>query len=488
NDINDLAETALDVTGTLKLQGESTRAPYFSGFVMRDGEMAAVTVGNGRAFIYRSGALYPLTGGSTNLEATDLDGDLVEGMDDFIAGEAGSIRYSNIAQIEQGDILILCNDDLFDVIGQKEILRLLADAEDQMDAAGLLLTAAASQIPGTPIQIAAARVEEVKAAEAASRFSLGRFATQAMAPVVEPGPSLPDVELGRTQRYQRQNMVDLTKPLAPVKQPFDTTPQPAWGHTETHDEQRAETFGFASAPSPSDGGPVEPHYDPFAEQFGQLKTPARPTYQGGDDYYDDERSDVGQTDLPEFAYSSAAQRRSRSQHDDYDHQEPWETGDDLESAQGRYDPYGDYEDDDDGYGRQPKAGSDRTRRIVFYAILIAIILICIVALILLLKGGGGKTTPTESTSVTAVVPTESAPPVTSPPTETTEALTTAPESQDKIHLVVQDDTWWGICLKYYDRASESLCEKLAEYNGMSITNLFVGNEIAIPPLSELLGD
>ena len=43
-------------------------------------------------------------------------------------------------------------------------------------------------------------------------------------------------------------------------------------------------------------------------------------------------------------------------------------------------------------------------------------------------------------------------------------------------------------MTYYDRASESLCEKLAEYNDMSVTNLFVGNKIAIPPLSELQGE
>lgn len=488
NDINDLAETALEVTGGLKLQDESAREPYFSGIILRDGEMAAVTVGNGLAFIYRNEALYPLTGGSINLEAADLYGDLVEGMEDFIAGEAGSIRYSNIAQIEKGDVLILCNGDLFDVIGQKELLRLLADSEDQMDAAGMLLTAAASQMPGTPIQIAVARVEEVKAAEAASRFSLGRFATQAMEPVVEPEPSLTDIELGRTQRYQRQNMVDLTQSSAPIKQSFDNIAEPVWGSSRTREEEIVDTFGFTPIPvRPSSGG-IEPPYDPFAEPFRDNETPGQLDDFGRDSFYDDEPSVAGVPDLPVFAYSTAAQRRNQSQYEGYDRGETWEMGDDLDSSQRGYDPYSDYDDEDDGYDRGPRKGSDRTRRIVFYAILIAIILICIIALIKLLTGGGGKTPPTTTTSVTEVEPTKTEPPSTVAPTQPTEPEPTVPVILDKIHEVEEGDTWWGICLKYYDRASESLCIKLAEYNGKTITNLFVGQEITIPPLSELLGD
>ena len=208
SDINDLAEAALDVTGGLKLGDDLARPPYFAGVIVRDGELAAVTVGEGLAFIYRQEVLYPLTGHSKDLESIDLYGDPVEGVEDFIAGEAGAIRYSNIAQVEAGDLFLLCNGDLFDVIGQREIMRLLADAEDQMDAAGLILTAAASQMPGTPIQLAVSQVQALKADEPASKFSLGRFATQAMEPVVLPDKGPEDPGLARTQRYVRQDMLD----------------------------------------------------------------------------------------------------------------------------------------------------------------------------------------------------------------------------------------------------------------------------------------
>ncbi|MCK9177347.1 MAG: LysM peptidoglycan-binding domain-containing protein, partial [Clostridiales bacterium] len=147
-----------------------------------------------------------------------------------------------------------------------------------------------------------------------------------------------------------------------------------------------------------------------------------------------------------------------------------------------------YDDYDDGYSRKPKRGSDQTRRLVFYAILIAIIVICIVALIKLL-GGSKKPVETEppETSPSISVPVEqTTPPTQTEPPEETEPP--EPTSVDRIHVVVTGDSWWGICMRYYDRASETLCEKLAEYNDMSVTNLYVGNEIAIPPLSELLGD
>lgn len=92
------------------------------------------------------------------------------------------------------------------------MMRHLEDAEDSLDAAGLLLTAAASQMPGTPMQVAVVDVVSFKEDEtAATRFSLGRFATQAMEPVVDPVQESKDVDFDRTQRYKKQDMVDMMK-------------------------------------------------------------------------------------------------------------------------------------------------------------------------------------------------------------------------------------------------------------------------------------
>ena len=485
-DINDLAETALDVTGGLKLSGETARAAYFAGIILRDGEMAAVTVGEGLAFIYRQDVLYPLTSQSKKIEAVDLYGDAVEGLEDFIAGEAGAIRYSNIAQVEEGDVIILCNGELFDVIGQKEFMRHLAEAEDHMDAAGLLMTAAASQMPGTPIQVTVSKVEAVKTVEQVSKFSLGRFATQAMEPVIAPVKEAPQPEpgLGRTQRYERQDMVD--KPQVAPEPGFDSGTA-GWSLPPLPVSEATEPFEA-----------VVPRLDPATDDpdYGDYQDPYAPSSQPGwgtapdQAYAGDEPVSSGQGDLPVFAYSTAAQQRSRgemSAYDDYGSQDNWDTREELDRARD-YDPYGDYDDYDDGYGRKkPSQRSDGKRRLVFYAILLAIIVICIVALIKLLSGDKKKPVETEpSTTAPLIIPPPTEPEITVAPTEETDPEPTDPEGQ--IHLVVAGDTWWGICMTYYDRASESLCEKLAEYNDMSVTNLFVGNKIAIPPLSELQGE
>lgn len=486
-DINDLAEAALDVTGGLKLDEEAERPPYFSGLILRDGEMAAVTVGRGLAFIYRDEALYPLTGPSGSMEAIDLYGDAIEGLEDFIAGEAGAIRYSNIAQVEEGDLIVLCNGELFDAIGQRDFARHLAEAEDAMDAAGLLMTAAASQMPGTPIQLTVSRVESVRIVEQPSKFSLGRFATQAMEPVKAPVVEADDQGLARTQRYERQDMIDRARPTPPEERIDSATG--GWSLPPLPVSEATEPFE-AVVPRVDESIRSSSSYK---DSYGLDFDPGQPS----DDWdalagrgYEGE-SKAGAGELPVFAYSAAAQKRSRAELDsysDYDRRDSWDTGDDLDDSPRDYDPYGDYDDYDDGYGRKRQSRPDGKRRLVFYAILVAIIVICIVALIKLLGGGKKKPAETEPSETTAplVVPTQSEPPPVVTTTETTVPTETEPTAQT--HIVAAGDTWWGICLRYYDRASETLCEKLAKYNDMSVNKLFVGDKVKIPPLSELLGD
>ncbi len=494
NDINDLAETAMDVTGRIRLGDEVSREPYFSGVIVREGEMAAVTVGDSLAFVYRHEALYPLTSSLVSYEPIDLFGDPVEGFEDFIAGEAGTIRYSNIAQLEQGDWLILCNSEVFNVIGQSQLMRYLEDAEDSMDAAGLILTAAASQMPGTPMQVAVIEVVSIKSEEqTASRFSLGRFATQAMEPVVEPAQESADVDFARTQRYQRQDMVDMMKPSPePIESPYDAN----WKREVSDEQDDVKPFYFDRPTAPSDDvdDSLFAPYREFDEKSESVET---------DRFYEeDDRVDrqplSAQDELPVFAYNSEAQRRRQSQasYKDFDRQDVWDTGDDIVEDDRDFDPYGEYDYDDDQYERKPQRSSDRTRRIVFYVILITIIIVCIVALIKLLAGGGKTPTPDQS-STTTTTTTQSVPAVdpidTTPPTpapEDTSTTTPADTSSDTIYTVKEGDSLWSICSKHYGRVSEKLCDKLAKYNGMRDMNqnIFLGQELKLPPLDTLLAD
>lgn len=160
--INDLADCAIDVGGKATLAQEGVRQSYFSGLIVQEGEIAAVTTGAGCAFIYKGNVLYPLTAGEFELEPIDLNGNPVQHLNNYAAGVAGTIRYSNLAQIEADDCLILCNKEVLDILGQREMLRILAESDRQEEAAQNLITAAAAKQSGVSLQVMISLVESVE--------------------------------------------------------------------------------------------------------------------------------------------------------------------------------------------------------------------------------------------------------------------------------------------------------------------------------------
>ena len=105
--------------------------------------------------------LYPLTQDEFPLEAIDFNGNPIDRMEAFSSGTAGTVRYSNIAQLEESDCIMLCNKEVMEALGQREVLRFLYEAEDQSDAAGSIVTAAAAKLPGVPLQCMLAFVEQI---------------------------------------------------------------------------------------------------------------------------------------------------------------------------------------------------------------------------------------------------------------------------------------------------------------------------------------
>ena len=567
NAINDLAEAALEVTGRLEVRQEATRDPYFAGIMVHDGEMAALTVGNGVALIFRHDVLYPLTSSVRDLKATDLYGDPVDGIDDFIAGDAGTISYSNIAQLEEGDRFILCNEDLYQSIGQDGILRILSESDDQMDASGEMITYAAANMPGKPLQIIAISVEKLIMEDSpTSRFSLGRFATQAMEPVRDVPQARPDPkahpasDVSATQRYQKQDRLDFPPPKeeppreqAPPETPFDriytsaasdvqtapaddlpwSSPDARVDDTPLYQDRsvkRDMTSPFDDlSTDDQNAAPRDTYYEstPPATDDDRYDEDYRPhdpySYDGsgaGEDYLNvgSARRDTA-SNLPEFAYSSAHQRRRSRIQDQRARDSRWgddyaQTSDQLRSTDSydddeydNFDHYDDYDDDfDDRYSddrattawprRRPY---NKKRRIIFYALLVAVIVICIIALIKLLTKND-KPTDTTTTlpqeSADVIVPSQSESVDTSTPSESAEPdpseSKTDPQPSgitgEVTHTIVTGDSWWSICMQYYNTATEALCQKLAEYNGKKMTDhIHTGGKIKVPPLSVLTG-
>lgn len=220
-EINELAECVVNVSGRLTLADAAIRQPYFAGIIVKDGEMAAITLGRGVAYLYRDDALYPLTQDEFPMEAIDANGRKVGNMKDFAAGIAGTIRYSNIAQLKQDDCIIMCNKEVIETIGQRQMLRILDEAEDQCEAAGVVMDIASRENPHVSMQFMIGFVEDIVNIDRLGRSTLAR---------------------GFTSRItDRQG----NKDAAPLFSGFDEPIKPS--NTVSADKRADAAFGAAAA-------------------------------------------------------------------------------------------------------------------------------------------------------------------------------------------------------------------------------------------------
>lgn len=172
--IGDLVNTAVSVTGRLKLQSDNSRTPFFSGIIIKDSEAFAITMGKGLAFLYRDDTLFPLTATDIRIDPVNTGRQKVENFYNYCAAKTATALCSNIAQLKMDDCLILCNREVYEALGQQEFLRILYDAEDQCDAAGAAITEAAAKLPGVPLQLMISFVESVSAQEKTGLFGFGK--------------------------------------------------------------------------------------------------------------------------------------------------------------------------------------------------------------------------------------------------------------------------------------------------------------------------
>ncbi|MCQ2532966.1 MAG: hypothetical protein MJ172_00110 [Clostridia bacterium] len=163
-------ELAVDITGKMMLQENEIRNSYFSGLMVKDGEGFALTVGGGLAFLYRDDALYPLTDAGIPMEPIDAHGNNVGDFNNYYCSKSAHVLWSNFFRLNVDDCIILCNKELYSALGQRELLRILDDANDQCDAAGTIITQAAARRPNVPMQITISFVLDVKADEKKSFF------------------------------------------------------------------------------------------------------------------------------------------------------------------------------------------------------------------------------------------------------------------------------------------------------------------------------
>jgi len=174
DEIGDLVNTAVAVTGRMRLQADNARTPFFAGVMVKDSEAFAITMGKGLAFLYRDDTLYPLTATDLRIDPINTQRQKVDNFYNYCATKTATALCSNIAQLKMDDCIILCNREVYDALGQHELLRILYEAEDQCDAAGIVVTEAAAKMPGVPLQFMISFVEAVTAQEKSGLFGFGR--------------------------------------------------------------------------------------------------------------------------------------------------------------------------------------------------------------------------------------------------------------------------------------------------------------------------
>lgn len=174
DEIGELVNTAVSVTGRLKIQAENARSPFFAGVMVKDSEAFAITLGKGLAFLYRDDTLFPMTATDIKIDPVNTQKQKVDHFYNYCATKTATALCSNIAQLKVDDCIILCNRELYDALGQQELLRILYDAEDQCEAAGNAITEAAAKVPNVPLQIMISFVENVTSSEKGGFFGFGR--------------------------------------------------------------------------------------------------------------------------------------------------------------------------------------------------------------------------------------------------------------------------------------------------------------------------
>ncbi|MCR5200090.1 MAG: hypothetical protein K6C38_03115 [Saccharofermentans sp.] len=170
--------TAVDVTGKSRIAEADDRTPYFSGIIIRDSEAFAVTIGTGLAFLYRDDTLYPLTDAGIPMEPIDAKGNRVADFLYYCSSKTANALWSNFFTLAQDDCIILCNKEVYDALGQREILRILDEADDQCDAAGVIITQASARMPDVPMQFAISFVEDVVSDEKKGLFGFRKKAKE----------------------------------------------------------------------------------------------------------------------------------------------------------------------------------------------------------------------------------------------------------------------------------------------------------------------
>lgn len=186
--ISDLESRVNDTERLISSFLEMNRVPMtdpawnlgFSGLLLSDGKLVALTGGAGRVYMMRDGRFRPLAAETARakkeLENRSFDDDEDESSDIVLPGEEdmGSSIISDIYDINEGDSFILLSEGLFDALGEEKIEDLLALRSDSTYIAYRLVDEGMKRKSEGDLTALVVQVEKVAATQGAIRKSAPR--------------------------------------------------------------------------------------------------------------------------------------------------------------------------------------------------------------------------------------------------------------------------------------------------------------------------
>lgn len=318
DEIGELVNTAVSVTGRMKIQADKVRSPFFAGVMVKDSEAFAITLGKGLAFLYRDDTLFPMTATDIKIEAINTQRQKVDHFLNYCATKTATALCSNIAQLKIDDCLILCNREVYEALGQQEILRILYDAEDQCEAAGNVITEASAKIPGVPLQFMISFVENVSSPEKGGFFGFGRKKNQrqneeddSFEEELEAEPSIPVVSTPVGAATSSVPVVAEplffgNEPTDPLAQPLAEKPVSPNGPEDPmkFQDETMKPFGVSEGKTESEndeGGFLKPDIVEDAETTEEKNRKTEDTVSGeSDDKQSDSEAIVNEADEEQF--------------------------------------------------------------------------------------------------------------------------------------------------------------------------------------------
>ncbi len=175
-EVSRLADSMMDIPMVGKKEEErenesiDSDSTGFSGVILTEGQIAALTLGTSKAFLMREGVFKPLTVDYAKTKRllelgiiTDEEAELYSNKFGSRSNNIDEVQISDVLDIREGDKILLCTDGLTDYVEDERIEDLLSMRSDSAYIANMLLSEAKKSGAKDDVTIMVIRVDQADA-------------------------------------------------------------------------------------------------------------------------------------------------------------------------------------------------------------------------------------------------------------------------------------------------------------------------------------